>query len=175
MAALSCPGSLSSGKIFVTLKCRLQSASSSRNPLMEVSKADAAKQDASSGRSQENKTTQRVRFVEYKAKKILLLDFTKCELADVMVVVHEARRVIDGAHEQSLLTLTDVTGAHFNPATTRVMKEFSADNKRFVRAGAVVGLTPLTRTIYEAVLKFTGRNIPAFYNRMQALEWLAEQ
>ena len=142
---------------------------------MEVSKADAQKSDVASNHSKEKGSTQRVRFVEYKSKKILLLDFTKCELSDVMLVVHEARRVIDGAQDQSLLTLTDVTGAHFNPATTRVMKEFTSENKRFVRAGAVVGLTPLTRTIYEAVLKFTGRNIPAFYNRMQALEWLAGQ
>ncbi len=142
---------------------------------MEVNKVETPKEGDPQNRLRENRSTQRVRFVEYKSKKILLIDLTKCELPDVMAVIHEARRIIDVVPDHSLLTLTDVTGAHFNPATTRVMKEFTSDNKRFVRAAAVVGLTPLTRTIYEAVLKFTGRNIPAFYNRMQALEWLAGQ
>jgi hypothetical protein len=117
----------------------------------------------------------RVAFIDHQGTKILSLDFTGCELEQIVVVVQEAKRVIAAEPKNSLLTLTNVADAHTNAAVTLVMKEFTAHNKPFVKAAAVIGLDGFRRFVFEAVIKFSGRNLVVFDDLEKAKDWLAEQ
>jgi hypothetical protein len=108
-------------------------------------------------------------------KSIVLIDFVGADLDEVIRVVGEAKNLIRSQARHSVLTLTDVRDARFTPALARVMKEFAHDNAEFVKAGAVVGLSGATKVIYDAVIKFTGRNLPVFPDREKATAWLMEQ
>lgn len=118
------------------------------------------------------KSSASVRTLYVGTTKIILIDLSNAELEDMVVVLWNAGRLIRSEPPASVLTLTDVTGAHPTPAITRLMKEFVRDNGPHVKAAAVVGLSAVMRPIYEAVMLFSNRKIPAMRTREEALRWL---
>jgi hypothetical protein len=118
---------------------------------------------------------ERIKFIEHKGKKILHLDFTQARADEVIQIIREAKGVIAAQPEKSILTLTDVTNIKFNSAAADAMKEFASHNKPYVSAAAVVGVTGLKQVIYNAVVRFTGRNLVAFDSHGQAKDWLVTQ
>jgi hypothetical protein len=118
---------------------------------------------------------QRVQFIQHKGKQILHLNFSGAKADEVLAVIGEAMTVIRAQPAGSVRTLTDVTGAGFNSTVSDAMKTFVNHNKPFVTAAAVVGITGLKQIIYNAVIKFSGRNLVAFDSFDQARDWLAEQ
>jgi hypothetical protein len=118
---------------------------------------------------------ERVQFIEHKGKKILHLNFAGCKADEVLPVIAHARATIGSQPPRSVLTLTDVTETGFNSQVSEAMKEFVAHNKPFVAASAVVGVTGLRQIIFNAVMKFSGRQLHAFDSLGEAKEWLAKQ
>ncbi len=117
----------------------------------------------------------RVQFIQYRGKQILHLDFSKAKADEVIDTIGKARAVIDTQPQASVRILTDVTDAAFNSKVSEAMKEFVTHNKPFVVASAVIGVTGLKQIIYNAVVKFSGRNLVAFDTPDQAKDWLAGQ
>jgi len=117
---------------------------------------------------------EKVRFIQHDGKKILHLDFSRSKAEDVLATISAAKRAIGMQPEKSLLTLTDVTDARFNDAVAQEMKDFTAHNRPFVRAAAVVGVTGLKRIIFEAVIAFSGRKLSTFDSIEKAKQWLVE-
>ncbi len=118
---------------------------------------------------------ERVRFIRHNGKEILFLDFSACKAGDVLLIIDQAMPVIAGRSEQSLLTLSDVTDARFDDTVSQRMKEFTAHNRPFVKAAAVIGITGLKKILFEAVMLFSKRKIHAFETVEQAKDWLAAQ
>ena len=115
---------------------------------------------------------ERVRFIQHKGKEILLLDFSECKPEESYQVIEKAKALISTRPQQSLLTLTDVTNIRFDNILAERMKEFTAHNKPFVKAAAVVGVTGLKKILFEAVMIFSKRKLHAFETHDQAKEWL---
>ena len=115
---------------------------------------------------------ERVRFIQHKGKEILFLDFSQCKPDEALAVIEQSKAVIRKKPEHSLLTLTDVTDLRFNDTLSHQMKEFTAHNKPYVRAAAVVGITGLKKILFGAVIAFSKRKIHAFDSIEQAKEWL---
>jgi hypothetical protein len=121
------------------------------------------------------KGMERVNFIHHRGRQILYLNFSGCSSKEVLSTIIEAKRIIRIQPRESVLTLTDVTGARYNLEVTQAIKEFTNGNKIFVKAGAVVGLDGLKRIVYDAVIRFSGRNLPAFDDIEKAKDWLADQ
>jgi len=115
---------------------------------------------------------ERVQFVQHNGKEILLLDFSRCTAKDALALIDEAAAAIRTRPQQSLLTLTDVTDMRFNDTLNQRMKVFTAQNKPYVKAAAVVGVTGLKKILFDAVMVFSKRKIHAFDNRETAKAWL---
>lgn len=118
---------------------------------------------------------ERIQFIQHKGKQILHLDFTHANADEVLQIIREATSVIAEQPAKSLRTLTDVTDMKFNTEAAEVLKEFASHNKPYVTAGAVMGITGLKQIIYNAVVKFSGRNLVAFGSVGQAKDWLVDQ
>jgi hypothetical protein len=116
--------------------------------------------------------TERVKFIRHQEKEILFLDFSNSGTEEVLKIIEDAKRVISTKPENSLLTLTDVTNARFNEEVGEGMKQFTAHNKPYVKAAAVVGITGLKRVIFGAVMAFSKRNLQSFDDMEQAKHWL---
>ena len=101
-----------------------------------------------------------VKFIKHEEKDILFLDFSNTRTDEVLKIIEDAKQVISTKPMHSLLTLTDVTNARFNDEVGDGMKQFSAHNKPYVKAAAVVGITALKRIIFGAVMAFFKPVIP---------------
>lgn len=92
-----------------------------------------------------------------------------------MALIPEAKALIASHDPGTALTLTDVTGAGVNRELSEALKAYVAENKVFVKAGAVVGLNDLKKVIFNALNRITGRNLKAFDDLVEAREWVARQ
>jgi hypothetical protein len=116
----------------------------------------------------------KITFIQHEGKKILYLDFSHAKVGDVLATISEAKKVIAVHPERSLLTLTNVTDARFDETVSQEMKQFTAHNKPYVRAGAVIGVTGFKKILFDAVVLFSKRKLAAFDDIEQAKQWLCE-
>ena len=117
----------------------------------------------------------RVQFITHKGKKILYFDMSSCKFAEISGVVAEAKRTIATQPSGSVLALTNVTDTELSKNSSAVIKDFTAYNKPFIKASAVIGVEGLRKVIYNAAMAFSGRQISAFDTIEQAKDWLAAQ
>lgn len=120
--------------------------------------------------------TQRVRFIEHRGTRVLMIDFSGLQAADdILREMQRAREIIRSQPHNSLRTLSNVTGARYSPPVMDAMKEFTAGNKPYVRHAAVVGMERVHRVLYRAVLLFSRRSIEIFDDLNAARDWLVSQ
>jgi hypothetical protein len=116
-----------------------------------------------------------VKFIKYKDRPILQIDFDGCTPNDMLERIRYARSVINRQPLSSVRTLTLVKDARFNNQVSKEMKEYTAHNKPFVRVAAVVGLSGLQEIVYNVIIKVTGRQIATFSNIEPAKEFLVSR
>ena len=119
----------------------------------------------------------RTRFIEHAGRRILLLDFSGIVDAETAhAAIAEARAVVGREPaDQCLLTLPNVTGAHFDSGVLKAIRELAEHNRPYVRAGAVVGLAGLMKVVYNTLIHLTGRNIKPFDDVDSAKTYLVAQ
>jgi hypothetical protein len=117
----------------------------------------------------------RIKFTTHEWRQILLIDWSHCTPDEVINLIDEAKEIIRSQPNSSLLILTDVTGAKYNMEVIEHLKEYTAGNKPYVKASAVVGLDGLQRTVYNAVTLFSKRKFTLFDDIEKAKEWLIAQ
>ena len=114
--------------------------------------------------------SERVRFIEH---GIILIDLSGISEPDKELHHSEfARRLVATQPLGQALVLTDVTGSKASEAAIDALKKLAAHNKPFVRASALVGLSPITRVIFRAVVALTRRDIRPFATREEAIAYL---
>jgi hypothetical protein len=116
--------------------------------------------------------TQRLQFELHHGKRILVIDYSHCDTQQMREMISLTRTLISTQLPNSLLTLSDVTGATFNIEVVEELKEMTRHNAPYVRKGALIGVTGLQALIYSAVQSFSKRNIPLFNNKEEALKYL---
>lgn len=120
--------------------------------------------------------TARVRFIEHRGVRMLLIDFSSLQQTEeILREVEIAREVVAGQRPASLRTLTHVKGARYTPPVMEALKQLTVHNKPYVTAAAVVGMEGLHRVLFRAVVLFSRRNIEAFDTLDEARDWLASQ
>ncbi len=118
----------------------------------------------------------RTTFIEHKGVRIAFLDFANVEdTAEAVAAIEEAGRIVQAAPFRSVRTLTHVTGSRFNGEVLEAVKRLAVNNRPYVIAGAVVGLSGLQKVVYTTVMRFSKRNIPAFDDMEAAKDWLIAQ
>ena len=93
-----------------------------------------------------------------------------------MAVLDGARRDPGETGEPALLLLADVTDTRFTVGSIRLARETIAHNRAVIRAGAIVGLSPIQRKVYDLIVR---RNRPGnlrpFDSIRDATVWLSSQ
>ena len=113
-------------------------------------------------------------FITHKGKRIFFIDFSDCNAEEILSRIESSRSIIQSQPAASVLTLTYVRNARFDRRVSQSLKEYSRDNKPFVRAAAIVGLSGLMEIILHAVVMFTRRKFSIFEDLEEAKDWLAE-
>lgn len=118
----------------------------------------------------------RTTFIEHNGVRIAHLNFAQVASVEVaLAAIEEAGQIVQAEPFRSVRTLTEVTGSRFNGEVLEAIKRLAANNRPYVLAGAIVGLSGLQKVVYTTVMRFSKRNIPVFADIESAKDWLVEQ
>jgi hypothetical protein len=112
---------------------------------------------------------------KHKGNEIVVFDFAGKTIDQIVLIISEAKKQISAKPKESILALTDLSGMRFNSQITNAFKEFTAHNKPYIKASAIVGIEGLQKLAYNAVMSFSKRKIPIFQSHEQSMDWLVTQ
>ncbi len=119
---------------------------------------------------------ERVQFLQHRGQKVLLLDYSNLDDAAEMLTMIECRRAIVAAQPaDTVLTLTEVTGAKFPRVVLTKIKEATVFDRPHVRRAALVGVDDSMTAALDAVKAFSARQWKIFPTRDEALDWLVSE
>ena len=117
----------------------------------------------------------RIRFITHQGEQILLVDLSNCSTAEVERIIRAVPGVVTTRPRASVLILSDFTGASFDRAALRTIKETAVFDKPYIKASAWIGGEALSGAFLEELKGFSRREFPAFQTRLAALEWLVKE
>jgi hypothetical protein len=89
--------------------------------------------------------------------------------------MEKVRRVVTAQPRQSVLILSDLTGAQFTRDVVTRVKEVAVFDKPYVKKSAIVGTEALPEVFYQALKTFSRREFPRFKSRREAMDWLVRE
>jgi hypothetical protein len=114
-----------------------------------------------------------VQTLNHQGKEIVYIDFSVCENKPrLFEVIQEAKSVLKKHPLNSVLTLTNLTNVHFDSEVVKAFEEYSAENKPFVKAAALIGVSGFQKVIHSIITRVTKRNIPTYDSKQEAMDWL---
>jgi hypothetical protein len=117
----------------------------------------------------------RIGFITHRKKQILLVDLSNCSAAEVEKTVRAVPEYVTPQPRNSVLVLSDFTGASFDQEALRAMKESAVFDKPYIKKTAWVGAESLPHVFYENLKNFSRREFPTFKDRQEALAWLVKE
>jgi hypothetical protein len=118
---------------------------------------------------------ERVRFLEHRGQKVLLIDFRQLDAGQMLAVVDRVRQIITAQPRDSVLALADYTGANMDRQVATRIREVLVFDRPYVKRSAWVGVEHLPKAYYESFRMFARRDFPTFRSREEALEWLVNE
>ncbi|MFY9904672.1 MAG: hypothetical protein WBX02_11815 [Terriglobales bacterium] len=116
----------------------------------------------------------RIHFVEYRGKRILLLDFSHADAAQMQLLLEYVRITVAQHGHETLITLADFTGATIDHAVATRIKEVLTLDRPFVKKTAWVGAECIPHAFMENFQTFSQRKIVTFKTREEAMDWLVK-
>jgi len=116
----------------------------------------------------------RIRFISHEGKKVLLVDFSNCSAAEVAEVCRAVPETVTTLPRNSVLILSDFTGATLDKEAIQAMKESAVFDKPHVKKSAWMGAENFPHAFAESLRSFSRREFPAFKTREEALAWLTK-
>jgi len=119
---------------------------------------------------------ERVQTIIHQGKKILYSDFSNLKfIEEVKEVMKDVQKYVHAQPLNSIYSLVNVEGTHFNNDIKEMFAEVAKTNKPFVKVTAVIGISGLKQIMYRAIMKLSGRNDECFSTIQQAKDWLVKQ
>ncbi len=118
--------------------------------------------------------TDRIRFITYLGKTILLVDLSNCRPATVEKVLRELPEVVSTQPRGSVLIFTDFRATTFDAEALRVMKETAVFDKPYVKKSAWIGAESFPPGFSEGLQEFSRRDFVSFEKQEDALAWLTK-
>ena len=108
--------------------------------------------------------------------KILFMRVASEDAEELKAKIDEFISVIHDQPENSLLSISDVTGGHFDKKMKAMLKDFVKQNEPYIKMSVIIGLQGLQMVVYNAVLKATGRtNLVLKNSKEEAVAFLSGQ
>jgi hypothetical protein len=117
---------------------------------------------------------ERIRFITYKNKQVLLADCSHCTAAEVERISKLLPSYVTAEPLGSVLLLGDFTGAEINRDAVTQIKHDAVFNRPHLKRSAWVGAEAIPPVFYEHIKVFAQRDLPKFKTREEALDWLVE-
>jgi hypothetical protein len=115
---------------------------------------------------------ERIRFVEYRGKQILLADLSHCTPREVEKLALLVPSYVTSEPRGSVLLLADFTGTEFDRIAIERVKESAVFDRPHLKHSAWVGVEGLPQVFFEHIKNFSQRELPTFKTREEAMDWL---
>ena len=117
----------------------------------------------------------RIRFIDHRGKRILLVDCTDCNPRQVMAISDLLPSYVTSEPRGSLLILADFTGAQVDRATVESIKKSAVYDRPHLKRSAWVVKDNIPQVFMNAIRSFSVRELPTFQTREQAMSYLVEE
>jgi len=114
----------------------------------------------------------RIRFIEHRGKRILLLDFSHANAHEMQLLLEYVRITVAQHGHESIVTLGDYTGATVDHAVAMKIKEVLTLDRPFVKKSAWVGTESIPHAFMESFHNFSQRQFATFKTREEAMDYL---
>ncbi len=118
---------------------------------------------------------ERIRFINHKGQRILLVDLSNCSADEVATGARLVPSYTAPEPRGSLLLLADFSGSKFDKESATALKEATAYDQPHLKRSAWVGVDSLPKVFYDNIKSFSHREIPTFKTREDALEYLVSE
>ena len=116
----------------------------------------------------------RIVFLTFRNRPVLMADCSDCSPEDLAVVIDEVPKHVTKEPLGSVLLLADFSRSVFTRETVEHLKLAAVFDRPHLEKSAWVLTSNLDKTLYESIRSFSGREIPTFKTREEALEYLVE-
>lgn len=125
----------------------------------------------------------RLRWIKIADQDVLFLDFCQAKVEESLALVETFRQTLAGRSPQSVLLLTDVTGAAYDASIAMRWKSARAEHSQVIRASAVYGLSGLVGMAVRGMVDMArllgfpmvDKYLRIFENEADAVVWLGQQ
>jgi hypothetical protein len=114
----------------------------------------------------------RIRLITYAQKEILLVDCSGCAASEMFKIIDEVPNQVRNYPRGSVLLLADFSNAEFNRDVVERLKVATVFDRPHLKRSAWVLTSNLPPVLYEAIKTFSGRELPIFATREEALGYL---
>jgi hypothetical protein len=118
---------------------------------------------------------ERIRFVEHKGKRILLLDFSRATAPQMIPLLTQVQTTVAQQEPKSALVLANFEGAEIDHNVAMKIKEVLTFDRPFVKKSAWLGSEHIPQALSESFHIFTQREPATFRTREAALDWLVRE
>jgi hypothetical protein len=114
----------------------------------------------------------RISYIDYRNQRVLLADCSDCSPEELAAVIDQIPTYVTKEPLGSVLLLADYSRSVFNKDTVEHLKVAAVFDKPHLKKAAWVLTENLPKALYESVRTFSGRELPTFGSREEALEYL---
>ncbi len=94
---------------------------------------------------------------------------------EIIAVMEETKPIIRNNPPNSVYTITNIGGMHFNNKIRDLFTEFTRGNKNYLKASTMIGASGLQNLMINGINVITGQKLKSLENEGTAKEWLALQ
>ena len=117
----------------------------------------------------------RIRWLETRGQKVLLLDLSYCSGDTLLSLIRNAALVIRAQPPQSTLVLADFTGVEWNADLVALIKKVASLDQPHIKRSAWVGSDALSQLWHAAIERVSKRTFHRFETREEALTFLLQE
>jgi hypothetical protein len=114
----------------------------------------------------------RIVFLTFHNQQVLLADCSDCSPEELATVIDDVPKHVTREPLGSLLLLADFSHSKFTKETVEHLKIAAVFDRPHIKRSAWVLTKNLPKALYESVRTFSGREIPTFETREEALQYL---
>jgi len=118
---------------------------------------------------------ERIRYMTYKGRQVLLVDVTNCTAAEMIELALLVPAHLAAEPHGSILLLADFTGSKFDKTAFESLKQAVVLDRPHIKRSAWVGVEALPKVFYDNLRHFSRRDLPVFSTREKALEYLISE
>lgn len=114
----------------------------------------------------------RIRLITHAQKEILLVDCSGCTPSELLPLIDQVPMHVKNYPRESLLLLGDFSNAEFSREVVERLKVATVFDRPHLKRSAWVLTSNLPPVLYESIKTFSGRDLPIFATREEALAYL---